>query len=190
MKKIAIFASGSGSNAEKIQNYIQEKHPSFTIDCIVVNNSKAGIIERSKDWNCDIIHLNKSDFYENPSISSELKARKIDLIVLAGFLWLIPKHLLSEFPERIVNIHPALLPNYGGKGMYGMNVHKAVFAAKEQTSGITIHTIDAEYDKGQVLFKKAIDITAYKSAEEIAYAVLKVEHEFFAPTIDKYLSQL
>lgn len=189
MKKIAIFASGSGSNAQKIQEYIQENSPGFVIDCIVVNNSNAGIIERSISWNCDIIHINKANFYKNEQISLELKSRNIDLIVLAGFLWLIPQHLLNHFPNKIINIHPALLPKFGGKGMFGINVHKAVFEAKESKSGITIHTIDAEYDKGEILFQKDVDVSNCKSPEEIGAKVLNIEHSYFAKVIDNYLKR-
>lgn len=185
-KKLAIFASGSGSNALKIKEYF-ENNPLIKIDCIVVNNPNAGIITRAQDWGVEIIHISREDFYKSDTISQKLTENGIDLVVLAGFLWLIPEHLLKAFPEKIVNIHPALLPNYGGKGMYGMNVHKAVFEAKEKKSGITIHTIDEEYDKGEVLFQTSVDIQSCNSPEEIASAVLKEEHKNFAPVIEKYL---
>ena len=188
MKKLAIFASGGGSNAQKIHEYLQE-HPFAKIDCIVVNNLNAGVISKAKNWDCEVINISKNDFYKDSKISNLLISRGVDLVVLAGFLWLIPQHLLQAFPQKIINIHPALLPKYGGRGMYGMNVHKAVFDAKERTSGITIHTIDEEYDKGQIIFQKSVEIESCKSPEEIADIVLKVEHENFAKTIHKYIQK-
>tara|TARA_Y100000739_G_C20484449_1_gene407482 strand:- start:150 stop:716 length:567 start_codon:yes stop_codon:yes gene_type:complete len=188
MKKLAIFASGGGSNALKIHEYLQ-KHPFATIDCIIVNNPNAEIIKKAENWNCEIIKISKNDFYENTKISTQLLKRGVDLVILAGFLWLIPKHILKSFPQKIINIHPSLLPKYGGKGMYGMNVHKAVFESKEQESGITIHTIDEEYDKGKIIFQKSIKIGYCKSPEEIAKTILKIEHENFARTIHRYLKK-
>jgi len=188
MKKLAVFASGSGSNTMKIHEYLQ-KYKFAKIDCIVVNNPNAGIIKKAEKWNCEIIKISKNDFYENEKISNQLLKKGIDLVILAGFLWLIPKHFLKSFPKKIINIHPALLPKYGGKGMYGMNVHKAVFKAKEKESGITIHTIDEEYDKGRVIFQKSVNIEYCKSPEEIAEIVLKIEHENFAKTIQEYLKK-
>ena len=188
MKKIAIFASGSGSNALKIYEYFDE-NDQVMIDCVIVNNINAGIIKKAENWNCDIIKITKKTFYENSEISEELLKKKIDLIILAGFLWLIPKHLLKSFPQKVINIHPALLPKYGGKGMYGINVHKAVFENNESESGITIHTIDEEYDKGKIILQKSISIKSCKSPEEIAVKVLKIEHENFAKTIENYLKR-
>lgn len=185
-KKLAIFASGSGSNALKINEYFQN-NPNVEINAIVVNNSKAGIIDKAKNWNCDVININRDQFYGDDSISKDLKNRGIDLIILAGFLWLIPEHLINNFPESIINIHPALLPNYGGKGMYGINVHKAVFEAKDKESGITIHTIDEEYDRGKILFQAKVNIESCKTPEEIASTVLAVEHQNFARVIEEYL---
>ena len=115
--------------------------------------------------------------------------RGIDLVILAGFLWLIPEHLLNVFPKKIINIHPSLLPKYGGKGMYGLRVHQAVFNAKEIESGITIHVIDKEYDKGDIIFQQKISIKSCKSPEEIADKILKIEHKNFAKTIHDYLKK-
>lgn len=186
-KKLAIFASGGGSNALKIFEHFQN-NPEVKIDCVIVNNPKAGIIQKAQNWDCEIIHLVKEEFYNTNYISNQLMDKNIELIILAGFLWLIPEHLVNSFPEKIINIHPALLPNYGGKGMYGMNVHKAVFKAKEKESGITIHTIDEEYDKGKILLQKSVNIENCKTPEEIAKAVLNLEHQNFAKVIEEYLS--
>lgn len=188
LKKLAIFASGSGSNAKKIHQYFNGSLD-VTISHIIVNNPNAGIIKKAENWNCKVILINREDFYNETNISENLKSEGIDLVVLAGFLWLIPQHLLKAFPEKIINIHPALLPNYGGKGMYGMNVHRAVFEAKEKESGITIHTIDEEYDKGEILFQKSINIQGCESPEEIASAILSLEHQNFASVLAKYLKR-
>ena len=122
LKKLAIFASGSGSNAQKIHQHFSDSLD-VTISHIIVNNPNAGIIKKAKNWNCKVILISRENFYNEANISANLKSAGVDLVVLAGFLWLIPQHLLKAFPEKIINIHPALLPNYGGKGMYGMNVH-------------------------------------------------------------------
>ena len=188
MDKLAIFASGSGSNGLKIYEYFKD-NSNIKIDCVVVNNTSAGIIKKAKLWDCEVIFIKREEFYKSESISIKLKERGINLIILAGFLWLIPKHLIESFPEKIINIHPALLPSYGGKGMFGMNVHKAVFNAKEKESGITIHTINEEYDRGKILFQKTIGIKNCTSPEEIARKILKIEHENFAKVIEDYLSK-
>ncbi len=188
MKKLAIFASGSGSNAQKIYNFFQKK-PDVIIECVVVSSPSAGIIDKAKDWGCNIIQIERDGFYSSDNLTKKLKKTNIDLVILAGFLWLIPNHLLKGFPNKILNIHPSLLPKYGGKGMYGMNVHKAVFEAKESESGITIHTIDEEYDRGQILFQESVNIKECSSPKEIASAVLKSEHENFAKVIEEYLSK-
>jgi len=186
MKKLAVFASGNGSNAEKIHEYFQKNNVA-KIDCLVVNNQNSGVVSKAMNWNCEIFKISKKNFFDNSMISNKLIRRGIDLIILSGFLWLIPEHLLKAFPHKIINIHPSLLPKYGGKGMFGMNVHKAVFNANEMQSGITIHAIDEEYDKGEIIFQKSIPIDTCKSPEEIAEEVLKIEHENYAKTIHKYL---
>ena len=186
MKKLAIFASGGGSNAEKIQEFFQN-HPGIEIKLVVVNNKNAGIIEKALSWKIPILPINRISFYESQEVVTELIKHEIDLIILAGFLWLIPNSLLNAFPNKILNIHPALLPKYGGKGMYGMNVHKAIFEAKEKVSGITIHTIDGEYDRGDFIYQESINIEHCNTPQEIAESVLKLEHDNFAKVIETYL---
>ena len=186
MKRIAIFASGGGSNAVKIKNYF-DNISDIHVAALVCNNPKAGILNKVQDWNIEVIQINRDNFYQSNVVVDQLKELNIDYIALAGFLWLIPQNLLAGFPNRIINIHPALLPKYGGKGMYGMNVHKAVLAAKEQESGITIHTIDEEYDRGEFLYQEKVNITDCSTAEEIAAAVLKVEHANFPRVIHEYI---
>jgi len=188
MKKLAIFASGSGSNALKIHEYFK-KNNFAKIDCVLVNNPNSGIVKKAEKWDCKVIQITKNNFHKDSNISIQLLERGVDLIILAGFLWLIPDHLLSAFPQKIINIHPSLLPKYGGKGMYGLNVHQAVFNAKEIESGITIHTIDKEYDKGEIIFQQSISIKSCNSPEEIADKILKIEHKNFAKTIHDYLKK-
>lgn len=187
MKKLAIFASGGGSNAQKIHDFFKND-PNFEISIVIVNNSKAGIIEKAKSWGVETKLIDRPSFYDSNSVVEGLIKKEIDLVVLAGFLWLIPENLLEAFPNKILNIHPALLPKYGGKGMYGSHVHKAVFEAGEKESGITIHTIDHEYDRGDFIYQEAVNIESCSSPSEIGDAVLKVEHNNFARVIKEYLS--
>ncbi len=185
MKKIAIFASGGGSNAQKIHDYFESG--SFgVVDSLICNNENAHVLVRSKEWGSKQIVVLKKDFVESDELSLMLLARGIDLIVLAGFLWLVPPSLLKAFPNKIINIHPALLPKYGGKGMHGMHVHEAVVHAKEDFSGITIHYVNQEYDKGTVIFQ-AKCLVSGMSAKEVSEAVLKLEHEHFPQVIAKVL---
>jgi phosphoribosylglycinamide formyltransferase-1 len=185
-KRIAIFCSGSGSNAEKIMQYFQA-HAQIEVALLLSNRPQAYALQRAKKYNVPTVTFNKQEFYETHQVVKTLKVYQIDLVVLAGFLWLVPESLLAAFPQRIINIHPALLPKFGGKGMYGHHVHEAVKSAGETESGITIHVIDAEYDKGEVLLQASCKISPNDTAEEIAQKVLALEHQHFAPTIEKYL---
>lgn len=187
-KKIAIFASGSGSNAEKIFQYF-ENDEAVQVALVFTNNPNAGVIERSKKFRIPTIIFDRKKFYESSDIVQKLKQEQIDLIVLAGFLWLLPKNLIESFPARIINIHPALLPKYGGKGMYGLNVHKAVLDAKEKESGITIHYIDDKYDEGEVILQQKCLVSEHDTAEDLAKKVLALEHEFFPKVIDEILKK-
>lgn len=185
MKRISIFASGGGSNAEKIFQYFKGKE-GFLINSVVSNNSSAKVLDRANGWGCDTLVLSKDEFIKGEILIDFLKERETDLIVLAGFLWLVPPVLLNAFPNKIINIHPALLPKYGGKGMHGMNVHRAVEQAKEKESGITIHYINHEYDKGAVIFQASCLVEGLQ-ASEIAKKVLALEHEHFPKVIEKTL---
>lgn len=185
MKKISIFASGGGSNAQKIHDYFAG-NSEVCIDTVICNNPKAGILDRSKSWGCEQYVISKDKFRNTEELSEFLLSRKTDLIVLAGFLWLVPVSLLKAFPNKIVNIHPALLPKFGGKGMHGSNVHQAVFDAKEKESGITIHYINEEYDKGDVVFQAACPVEGLEP-EEIAKKVLELEHFHFPRVIETLL---
>lgn len=185
MKKLSIFASGGGSNAQKIYDYFKDSKE-VEIDTVVSNNPSAKVLERAKGWGCEIVVIDRSSFRTTNELSDYLLSRGTDLIVLAGFLWLVPGSLLKSFPDKIVNIHPALLPKFGGRGMHGMNVHQAVFNAKEKESGITIHFINEEYDKGDVVFQGKCNIEG-KDPQGIADEVLRLEHYHFPRVIEKIL---
>lgn len=187
MKRIAIFGSGGGSNAKCILEHFKD-HPSIEVSLVVSNRASAGILQHAADHNVPSITLKRSGFYETDQLLEELKEKEINLIALAGFLWLIPEYLISAFPERIINVHPALLPKFGGEGMYGMNVHRAVKDAGETESGITIHTIDEVYDRGKILFQESVKLDGSETPEEIASKVLKVEHANFARVLEEQLS--
>lgn len=186
MKRIAVFASGGGSNAVKIYDYFKD-HEGIEVSLVLCNNPKAGIIDKAAEWSSDLILFGREELYETDGIINALKEYKIDLIALAGFLWKIPENLVSAFSGRIVNVHPALLPKFGGHGMYGMNVHRAVYEKKEKESGPTFHLIDEEYDRGEIVFQAKCNVEGL-SPEEIAKRVLVEEHKHFAPVIEKLLS--
>lgn len=192
MKKIAIFASGSGSNMQKIAEYLRE-HPQagVQIACVVSDQPKAYVLERAKKLGIPSHCLTREELSTPSVFLPLLKQYGIDAIVLAGYLRLIPEFLLEAYPQRIVNIHPALLPKYGGKGMHGMHVHRAVKAAGETESGITIHVIDKEYDRGTTLFQASIVIDPiHDTAEQIQQKVMKLEHCYFAPVVVRWVNEL
>ncbi len=192
---LAIFASGAGSNARKIIEYFENQSISeFTakstrptkISLIVCNVPTAGVLEIAKEKGIPTLLINKTEFAASGYVES-LKNADIDFIVLAGFLWKVPEVLVNAFPKAIVNIHPALLPNYGGKGMYGSRVHEAVIAAGESKSGITIHWVDANYDEGDIIFQAECTIESGDTPEVLAQKIHALEHQHFAPVIEKLL---
>lgn len=179
--KILILASGNGSNAENIINYFRDKF--YEIEwCIISNNSKAGVIEKSKKLNVPFLILNKDQF-NNDSVLIEIEKFNPSLIILAGFLLKISENIIEKFPNKIINIHPSLLPAYGGKGMYGMNVHNKVIENSERESGITIHYVNKNYDEGQIIFQKKLTIQYPCSSEELAKNIHDLEMEFFPKII-------
>lgn len=186
IKHIAIFASGSGSNARKILEYFEERND-VEVAIIITNRKNAGVLNHASDFDVPSLRIDKSYFYKNDCILKVLKSEKIDLIVLAGFLWLIPAYLISEYPEKIVNIHPALLPKYGGKGMYGHHVHEAVKVNNESESGMTIHYVNEQFDEGGHIFQAKCDISSLDSSDDIAAKVLQLEHKHYAEVIDSVL---
>ncbi|WP_420384885.1 phosphoribosylglycinamide formyltransferase [Roseivirga sp.] len=183
-KRLSIFASGSGSNAEKFFEHFKS-HPEIEIVSIFTNNKSAGVIQRAERFGIPHHIYNRTYWETGEVIIDILKHEQVDFIVLAGFMLLIPGQLVSAFPNRIFNIHPALLPKYGGQGMYGMNVHKAVKAAGETESGLTIHFVNEAYDEGQILFQEKCQLDSTDSAEDIAAKVLKLEHKNYPKVVEQ-----
>jgi len=188
MKKIAIFASGSGTNAQRIAEYFAN-HPTIKIELILSNKQNAYVLERAKKLNIPAIVFNREELKSKTGIVSFLKEKKIDLVVLAGFLWLIPPAFIAAFSKKIVNIHPALLPKYGGKNMYGMKVHEAVIAAGETESGITIHLVDELYDHGEIICQAKCKICENDTAEILANKIHELEYVHFPRVIERLLQE-
>ncbi len=185
MKNIAILASGSGSNAEKIMDYFKGSGKGQVV-MVGSNKPDAFVLERAKKFNVPAITFTRKELEEGV-LTGKLKALQVDLVVLAGFLLKIPANLIQAFPDRIVNIHPALLPKYGGKGMYGMHVHQAVKEAGDQETGITIHLVNEHYDEGKVIFQAGVNVSETDTPEDIANKVHELEHRFFPNVIDSLL---
>jgi phosphoribosylglycinamide formyltransferase-1 len=188
MKNIAIFASGEGTTTQNIIDYFKSRDYRVKISLIVSNNPKANVLNRAKNAGIDTLIIDRKTFYESAQTVEKLKSLNIDLIVLAGFLWMVPGNLIKKFPDKIINIHPALLPKYGGKGMYGINVHKAVIEAKEKQSGISIHFVNERYDEGQIISQHTCAIAAIDTAETLAQKIHLLENEFFPKVIVDLLS--
>lgn len=186
MKQIVIFASGSGSNAEKIIEYFNKTN-SARASCVLSNNPNAKVIELANSKKINTILFNKNEL-ENGLVLEKLTKINPDIIVLAGFLLKFPEKITTKFKNKIINIHPALLPKYGGQGMYGLNVHKAVFENGDSNSGITIHYVNKNYDEGSIIFQKAVSITDCFTPEQIAVKILHLEHLHFAEQINILLN--
>jgi len=187
--RIALFASGSGTNVENITNYFNGKTIAKPV-CVLCNKPDAFVLERAKRLNLDSLTFNRADFNDGKKIMEYLRKNEIDLIVLAGFLWLVPEYLIKEYPNRIVNIHPALLPKFGGKGMYGMHVHEAVKQSGETETGITIHLIDGNYDKGNTVFQAKVQVSPSDSPDDIANKVHKLEYEYYPKVIEEIAEKI
>lgn len=185
--RLAIFASGDGSNAENIIKYFKN-HSSIEVHSLLCNNKNAGVLERIKAYNVNPKIFTKEDLYENDEIKSYLEWFKIDFVILAGFLWMIPESLINQFPHGIINLHPALLPAYGGKGMYGMKVHEAVINNHESESGITIHLVNKRYDEGEILFQAKTSISDSDQPETLAVKIHELEHTHFPRIIEDYIT--
>lgn len=186
MKRIVLFASGSGSNVENIARYF-EGHPKVSISCVLTNKRNAYVIDRCNALNINILYFNKHSFYGSSLVLDVLKCLHPDVIVLAGFLWKIPEVLVKEFPNKIINVHPALLPKYGGKGMYGPHVHQSVKENKEQETGITIHYVNEYYDEGAVIKQYRTSLEPDDSVETITRKVHELEHTYFPKVIEELL---
>ena len=189
MTRIAIFASGSGSNAENIANYFSN-NDAVEISLILTNKKNAYVLERAKKLNIQSLVFNRTQFFETNEIPQILIKNNIDLIVLAGFLLKIPENLIKAFPDKIVNIHPALLPKYGGKGMYGANIHKSVIENKESESGISIHFVNKNYDEGKIILQKKCILSNNETIETLTQKIHKLECDYFPIAIEKTIKQL
>ncbi len=187
MKKIAIFASGSGTNAENIIQYFKDSDE-VKVALVLTNNPEAGVIQRARKLNVPTIVFNKQNFAKEDTVVNILEKTQIDWVVLAGFLWLVPQNLVHAFPNKIINIHPALLPKYGGKGMWGHHVHEAVVQNRETESGITIHLVNEHYDEGKVLFQANCQVTPQDTADDVAQKIHSLEYEHFPKIIQKCIS--
>ncbi|QLG45481.1 phosphoribosylglycinamide formyltransferase [Costertonia aggregata] len=186
MKRIVLFASGSGSNVENIVRYFQD-NPKVMVAGVLTNKSDAKVLDRCDHLNINGLFFNRHAFSKTDCVLDILKTMRPDLIVLAGFLWKIPKKFVAAFPNKIINIHPALLPKYGGKGMYGMHVHQAVKNNEETETGITIHYVNEHYDEGGAIFQAKTGVSQKDTPESIAAKVHDLEYKHFPKTIEKLL---
>ncbi|MBS1947945.1 MAG: phosphoribosylglycinamide formyltransferase [Bacteroidetes bacterium] len=186
---IAIFASGAGTNAQKIIEHFKNCS-TVKMALIVCNRPDAGVLKIAEQFRIPALIIDKERFFRGNAYLPELKEKKIDFIVLAGFLWKLPPLLIKEYPDKIINIHPALLPKYGGKGMYGSRVHEAVIAAKEKESGITIHYVDDLYDHGKIIFQAKCAVEENETAGTLAQKIHKLEHENFPGVIEQCVQNI
>lgn len=187
--RLAVLASGSGTNAEQIFKHFID-HPSIEVVLLMSNNPNAFALKRAKNYHVKTMVFDRSQFAEGSEILKILNDNGVTHLVLAGFLWLIPAYLLRAFPDRIINIHPALLPRYGGKGMYGAKVHEAVKAAGDLQTGITIHLVNDRYDEGKILFQGTCAIAEHLTPDEIAECVHKLEHEHYPRVIEEWIKSV
>src|SRR5476651_2451283 len=188
-KRIAIFASGSGSNAQKIMEHFK-RHPEAEVVLVLTNNPQAYVLQRSDNFEIPSHIFTRSEFYDTDNVIRLLKNLQVDLIVLAGFLWLVPPTLLKAFPNKIINLHPALLPKYGGKGMYGDHVHNAILENKEEESGITIHFVNENFDEGEILHQSKFKIEPGDNLEMIKFKGQQLEHQHFPKVIENLLKKM
>ncbi len=184
--RLAIFSSGNGSNAEEIMKYFKD-HPTVKVKMLLSNNPRAFALERAVKFGVPTRVFTKEQFRESDEVVNWLKEAGITHVILAGFMWLIPAHLIKAFPRHMVNIHPALLPSYGGKGMYGMHVHEAVKANGEKQTGITIHLVNEKYDEGEILAQKKVAIAPSDSVEDIAHKVHQLEYQYYPAVIEAWI---
>jgi len=185
-KKIIIFASGDGTNVEQIIKYFKNNNE-VNIQLILTNNSNAGVLKRAKKHRIPAIFYNNEAF-ENKIVFEILNSLNPNLIVLAGFIRKIPNTIISRFPNKIINIHPALLPSHGGKGMFGIEVHKSVIRSNDSKTGVTIHYVNSNYDEGEIIFQKSVKIDRDDSPESLFRRVQKLEHKYYSLIIEKLLN--
>ena len=189
MNNIAIFASGSGTNTENLIRFFRTS-PFGRVQAVLTNRADAGVIDRAQSLEIESLVFTREQFYDSNDVLDLLMERDIDYIVLAGFLWLVPENLLLPFENKIVNIHPALLPKYGGKGMYGSRVHRAVIEAGESESGISIHYVNADYDEGDIIFQAICEIEPGESPDSLAEKIHSLEYEHFPKVVENLLKEL
>ena len=189
MRKLALFASGNGSNVQRITEFFSG-NPQVEISLLLTNNSKAGVLKRAENLGLHSVIFSKDDFFKSDKIVNILKEVNPDLIVLAGFLWLVPDNLIKTFKNKIINIHPALLPKYGGKGMYGHHVHDAVIKNREPKSGITIHYVNEKYDDGQIIFQSEFALADNETSKSLAGKIHLQEYKHFPAVIEKLLQEI
>ncbi|WP_282135006.1 phosphoribosylglycinamide formyltransferase [Seonamhaeicola maritimus] len=187
MKRVVIFASGSGSNAENLIKFFQNSDNVSVIQ-VLTNNPHAKVLDRAKRLKVSALSFNRVAFTKTDDVLNLLKISNPDLIILAGFLWKFPENILAEFPNKVINVHPALLPKFGGKGMYGMHVHNAVVENKEPETGITIHYVNENYDEGATIFQAKCDVLPTDSANDVAAKIHELEMEHFPKVVDKLLN--
>lgn len=188
MKRIVIFASGSGSNAENLVHFFQDNNQIEVVQ-ILTNNPHAKVLDRAKRLNISALSFNRKAYSKTDDVLNILKIQQPDLIILAGFLWKIPESFIKAFPNKIINIHPALLPKFGGKGMYGMHVHEAIVSNKETETGITIHYVNEHYDEGATIFQAKCEVISSDTAEDVAGKIHKLEMEHFPKVVDMLLNE-
>jgi phosphoribosylglycinamide formyltransferase-1 len=187
-KKIAILASGSGTNAENLIRYFAD-NPGISIHLVLSNKKDAYVLKRAEKHNIPTMVFSRQDFYETGLVLEKLQSEGIDFIVLAGFLWLIPEDIIRAFPNKIVNIHPALLPKYGGKGMYGSHVHEAVLNNKDKESGISIHYVNEKYDEGAIIFQARCPVLPDDTTDSLAERIHRLEYKHYPEVIKGLLSR-
>lgn len=188
MKRIVIFASGSGTNAENLIKFFHNRENASVIQ-VLTNNPHAKVLDRAKKLKVSALSFNKIAISETEDVLNLLKSAKPDLIVLAGYLWKFPDNILEAFPNKVINVHPALLPNYGGKGMYGMHVHHAIVENKEKETGITIHYVNEHYDEGAIIFQAKCNVTETDTADDVAAKIHQLEMEHFPKVVNDILSK-
>jgi phosphoribosylglycinamide formyltransferase-1 len=188
MKRLALFASGNGTNVQQITEYFAERNRGITADCVIYNRKDAYVATRAKNLNLPAFYMKKDDFYSGDKVLNLMSERGIDYIILAGFLLLVPQNLIEAYPERIINIHPALLPKYGGPGMYGHHVHETVIAHHEPESGITIHLVDQQFDHGRTLFQAKCQLTSADTPDTLASKIHLLEKEYYPRVIEQFVN--
>jgi len=186
MKRVVIFASGSGSNAENLIKFFHNSDNASVVQ-VLTNNPYAKVLDRCKKLKTSALSFNRIAFTQTEDVLNILKSSQPDLIVLAGFLWKFPENILKAFPNKVINIHPALLPKYGGKGMYGMHVHQAVVENNETETGITIHYVNENYDEGAIIFQAKCDVLPNDTTEDVASKIHELEMEHFPKVVDQLL---